>query len=108
MDKGIDDDDKQFFVKQLSEEEIEIPEGFIEIRGNGIAEIRSASGRFFVLDPSMVDDEDNAASAQKWGPNVEVTLYFKLVKHADLNNTRNHFISASGVSNHFTNVNPTE
>ena len=67
IDKGIDDDDKQFFVKQLSNEEIGIPEGFIEIRGNGMAEIKSASGRFFVVDPSMVDDEDNARNSSKMG-----------------------------------------
>ena len=83
-DKGKDDDDNQFFVKQLSMKKIGIPEGFIEIRGNGMAEIKSASGRFFVVDPSIVDDEDNAPTAQKWRPNVEVTVYFKVVKHADL------------------------
>jgi hypothetical protein len=106
-DKGMDPDDNQFFVKQLSSEEIGIPQGFIEIRGNGMAEIKSASGRFFVVDPSIVDNEDTS-SAQKWKPNVEVTLYLKAVRHADLDNTRNHFISVSGVSNHFTNVNPIE
>ena len=108
VDKGTDRDDKRFFVKQLSNKKIGIPEGFIEIRGNGMAEIKSASGRFFVVDPSIVDDENNAPTAQKWGPNVEVTLYLKVARHADLNNTKNHFISVSGVSNHFTNVNPIE
>lgn len=74
-----------------------------------MAEIKSASGRFFVVDPSIVDDEDNAAStAQKWKPNVEVTLCFKLVRDAGLNDRKNHFISVSGVSNHFTNVDPIE
>jgi hypothetical protein len=106
VDKGKDGDDKQFFVKQLSDEEIGISKGFIVIRGNGMAEIKSASGRFFVVDPSIVDGEDNASTAQKWRPNVEVTVYFKLVKDADLEHKKNHFISVSGVSNHFTNVNP--
>jgi hypothetical protein len=108
IDRGKDHDDNQFFVKQLSNDEIGIPEGFIEIRGNGTVKIKSASGRFFVVDPSIVDDENDVTAAQKWRPNVEVTIYFKLVKHADLANTKNHFISVSGVSNHFTNVNPIE
>jgi hypothetical protein len=106
-DKGKDPDDNQFFVKQLSNGEIGIPRRFIEIRGNGMAEIKSASGRFFIVDPSIVDNEDSATTGvQKWKPNVEVTLYLKVVRHADMDNTRNHFISVSGVSNHFTNVNP--
>jgi hypothetical protein len=74
-----------------------------------MTEVILASGGFFVVDPSIVDNEDNATlSAQIWKPNVEGTLYLQVIRHADLHDTRNHFISVSGVSNHFTNVNHIE
>jgi DNA-binding beta-propeller fold protein YncE len=92
VDQGVDPCDPQLHITRMSDEETG-SKGYLEIRGDGTARVSAAhSGRLYIY----FDEFENKT---KWGPNIEMTTYFKFVSGNTLSSQ--HFVGLKGPTNHF-------
>jgi hypothetical protein len=91
FDEGVDPYDPELHITHMSNEKIEF-KGYLKIGGDGTARVSAHSGRLYIY----FDEFENKT---KWGPNIEMTTYFKFVNGISL--TSQHFVGLKGPTNHF-------
>ena len=92
LEQGVDPCDPQLHITRMSDEKTG-SKGYLEIGGDGTARVSAPhSGRLYIY----FDEFENKT---KWGPNIEMTTYFKFVSSNALSSQ--HFVGLKGPTNHF-------